>query len=256
VRQERVRLALDRVVERRLGPRGVSRLRGRDAAVDEGLEVIRVDRQDLLEVAGRPLELAAREKRLGQVETELDVGAVGPEQLLEHPDPAVGVEGQDRKLRLAQLAQEPIAVGPGEARDDAVAALEEPVLLLDGLHPLVHLGFPEVDDLLRANRAAALEGFLQGQDPRVRDEEVLLEIPHGLEQGLHGLGRALDHVLERRDPLQQMLIEGDLLLGLPRLFDHSDAREHEQLRVAAGAELLVFGILQAADLAIHQAGYS
>jgi hypothetical protein len=61
----------------------------------------------------------------------------------------------------------------------------------------------------------------------MRDEEVLLQVSHGLEEGLHGLGRALDHVLERRDPLEQVLVEGDLLLGLPRLLDDADTGENE-----------------------------
>ena len=136
--------------------------------------------------------------------------------------PAVGVERQDRELGLAQPLQERLAVVAGEARDDAVAALEEAVLLLDRLHPLVHLGFPEVDDLLGADRAAPLERLLQGEDPGVGDEEVLLEVAHRLEERLDGLGGALDDVLERRDPLEEVLVEGDLLLRLPRLLD--DAR--------------------------------
>ena len=69
--------------------------------------------------------------------------------------------------------------------------------------------------------------------------------PMRLEEGLHGLGRPLDDVLERRDPLEEVLVEGDLLLRLPRLLDDADAREHEELRVAAGAELFVVRVLRA-----------
>ena len=86
----------------------------------------------------------------------------------------------------------------------------------------------------------------------MRHEEVLLEVAHRLEERLDRLGRALDDVLERRDPLEQVLVEGDLLLGLPRLLDDADAGEDEELGVAARAELLVVGVLEAADLAEHQ----
>ena len=146
-----------------------------------------------------------------------------------------------------------VAVAAGEAADDPIAALEEAVLLLDRLHPLVHLGFPEVDDLFRPHGPAPLERLLQREDARVRDEEVLLQVAHRLEERLDGLGGALDDVLEGRDALQEVLVERNLLLGLAGLLDDADAREDEELGVAARAELFVVGVLEAADLAVHQA---
>ena len=74
-----------------------------------------------------------------------------------NPDAARGVEGQDRELRLAQLVQEALTVRRRRPGDDPVAPLEEAVLLLDRLHPLVHLRLPEVDDLLGAGALEALD---------------------------------------------------------------------------------------------------
>ena len=62
----------------RTPPSPTPRLGGRDAGIDERLEVIRLDRQDLLEVRGDALEVSGGEERLGQVEAELDVAAVQP----------------------------------------------------------------------------------------------------------------------------------------------------------------------------------
>ena len=97
----------------------------------------------------------------------------------------------------------------------------------------------------------ALERLLEREDPGVGDEEVLLEVAHGLEEGLDGLRGPLDHVLERRDALEQMLVEGDLLRGLSGLLDDADAREDEELGVAGGAVLVLVRVPQPADLAIH-----
>ena len=86
----------------------------------------------------------------------------------------------------------------------------------------------------------------------MRDEEVLLEVPHGLEERLDGLRGPLDDVLERRDALEEVLVERDLLLRLARLVDDAHAREDEELGVAPQAQLLVVAILEAADLAEHR----
>jgi hypothetical protein len=49
----------------------------------------------------------------------------------------------------------------------------------------------------------------------VGDEEVLLEVPHRLEERLDGLGGALDDVLERRDPLEECSSNGISSWGSP-----------------------------------------
>ena len=229
-------------------------LGGRDAGVDQRLEVIRLDGEDPLEVAGGPLEIAGREKGLGQVEAELDVPLSSRDSSSSSRTPAVGVQGEDGELGLAQPPEKILAVFSGEARDDPVAPLQKAVLLLHRLHPVVHLGLPEVQDLLGADGAAPLEGLLQGQDPRVGDEEILLEIPQGFEEGLDRLPRALDHVLERRDPLEQMLVEGNLLRVSPPSSTTPTPESTRSLELTAGAELLFVGVLQAADLAVHVAG--
>src|SRR5262249_26553511 len=137
---------------------------------------------------------------------------------------------------------------------DAIPALEEAVLLLDRLHPGVHLGLPEVEDFLRADGPRALERLLEREDPGMGHEQVLLEVADRLEEGLDGLRGPLDHVLECRDPFEQVLVERDPLLRLAgALVDDAHAREHEQLRVAASAELLVVRVLRAAGLAVHRA---
>src|SRR5262249_7454611 len=83
--------------------------------------------------------------------------------------------------------------------------------------------------------------------------EVLLEIAESLEDGLQSVSGSLDHVFERRNALEEVLVERDLLLRLPRRFVHDpDARKDEQLRVAAPAELLLVVIAQTADLAVQQ----
>ena len=174
-----------------------------------------------------------------------------PVELLQDSDAAVGVEGEDRELRLAQLLEEALPICARVTRDDLVPPLEEAVLLLDRLHALVHLAFPEIDDLLGPYRPAPLQRLLQRENPRVRDEEVLLQVSHGLEQRLDRLRGPLHDVLERRDPLKQMLVERNLLLRLGRILDDPDAREHEKLGVAAGAELLVVRVPEAAHLAVH-----
>src|SRR6185369_7550856 len=154
-----------------------------------------LDREDLLEVAGSAREVSGREARLGQVERELDVPLVQLRELLEQADAAVGVQREDRELRGTQALEKLLPVFSGEAGHDPVPPLEEAVLLLDRLHAVVHLGLPEVEDLLGADRAAALERLLQGQDPGMGHEEVLLEVPERLEERLDRVAGALDDVL-------------------------------------------------------------
>ena len=65
VRQERLGLALDaRLAQRELRRRRVARLGGRDAAVDQRLEVVGLDGQDLLEVARTPARGRRAEKNV------------------------------------------------------------------------------------------------------------------------------------------------------------------------------------------------
>ena len=253
VRQEAVGPAFGGAGQEGLRRGDVARFRGCDPRVHERLEVAGFHGQDLLEVARGLLEVASREVRLGEVEAELDVAAVQAVQLLERADPAVGVERQDRELRFAQATQEGGPVLAGVPRHDAVAPLEKTVLLLDGLHPGVHLGLPQVEDLLGPDRSGTLERLLQRQDARVRHEQVLLEIADRLEERLDGLARPLDHVLQGRDPFEQVLVERDLLLRLAGALVHdAHAGEDEELGVAAPAELLVVRVLRAAGLAIHE----
>ena len=100
---------------------------------------------------------------------------------------------------------------------------------------------------------AALERLLEGEDAGVGHEEVLLEVPEGLEEGLDRLACPLDDVLERRDPLEEVLVERDFLGRLLPLRDDADPGKDEELGVAARAVLFLVRVLQSANLAEHDA---
>jgi len=251
--QERVGAAADRLLVEGLGRLDLPRLARDDPGIDERLEVGRLDRENFSQVPGCALHVPRREEGLREVEAELRVRPVRLVELLQGADPAVRVEREERELGLTEALHEVIAVDAREAGHDPVPPLEEPVLLLHRLHPFVELRLPEVPHFLGADDPAPLQRLLEGDHAGVRDEQVPLEVSERLEERLDGVSGALDHFLERRDPLQEVLVERDLFLRLSPLFDDSDSREHEKLRLTADAELLVVGVPGAADLAEHQA---
>ena len=252
VRQEGVGAAPDGLLVKRLRGLDLPGFPGDDPGVDERLEVRGLDRENLPQVARRALHVAGREKRLREVEAELRVAPIGLVELLDQADSAVGVERQERELRLPQALGELVPVGLVEAGDDAVPALEEAILLLDRLHALVELRLPEVADLFGADDSPPLQRLLERDHAGVRDEEVPLQVPERFEEGLQRFAGPLDHLLERGDALQEVFIEGNLVLDLPSLLHDADAGEHEELRLTADAELFVVGVPGAADLAEHQ----
>ncbi len=259
VRKEGVRSPMDCLLVESLRRLDLARFPGDDSAINQRLEMVRLHGEHLLQIAGGPLHVARREEGLRQIEAELRVAAIDFVELFERADPAVGIERQQGELRLAEPFCELLAVASGEARHDAVAPLQETILLLDRLHALVELRLPEVADFLGADDSPALEGLLQCQNSGVGDEKVPLEVSERLEERLDRVAGALDELLERRNPLEEVLIQGDLFLRFAPLLDDPDPGEDEQLRLAADAEFLVVGVSRAADLAEHQepaAGYS
>ena len=88
------------------------------------------------------------------------------------------------------------------------------------------------------------------------DEDALLLPLHGAQDLLHRLAGALENLLEDRDPFQQVLVEGELLVaGVERLLARDGgAGEHHQLLPAALAVLRVVLVPRAADLAVHRGG--
>ena len=54
----------------------------------------------------------------------------------------------------------------------------------------------------------------QRRQARVVDEDVLLLLLQQAENVAHGVGRLLENVLENRDALEEMLVEGEALVGV------------------------------------------
>ena len=184
---------------------------------------------------------------------ELVVVAVEARRALERFDGALELEGGERLPRLLEETQElllPRAVVEGE---DAFAQALEAVALLERQEPLVAAAAPEQLPLFARYQLLAFEQLAHGGEAGLGHGEVLFLLLHHPEQVLDGLGRALDRLLEQRDALEQVLVEGEVLLELGEqvvALVAAAPRHHQQLVVAAAAELLVVGIAGAAGLAV------
>ena len=116
------------------------------------------------------------------------------------------------------------------------------------------LGLPDLAPDLGLDHALDLQRVGQRGQPGLVDEEVLLLLLEGRQDVAHGLGGALDHLLEDRDALEQVLVEREVLLGSLLLeLDLVGARprQHQQLLVAAVAVLGLVVLQRAADLTEH-----
>ena len=185
VRQERRRACRSRArLEKRSPPPRCPQPRRRRSRCRRGPRSGGSTARIFFEVGGRPGRGRRPRRPSPPGRRELDVPPVETREILEQPNSAVRVQGEDRELRRPQPLEEVLAIVSRETRHDPVPPLEEAVLLLHRLHPLVHLGLPEVQHLLGADRAAPLERLLERQDPRVRHEEVLLEVAERLEERL------------------------------------------------------------------------
>ena len=258
MRQEAVRIDGDRPLQELLGAGVVAALVVDDAAVDEPLVVVRLDLQDAGEVAQRRLAVGLVEVGLAEEVGELVVAAVELVGGLQGRHRALDVEGEEGVLGVLQVLEEELPLVAVVEAGDALLGGQEALALLQGEELVVHLGLPELAPLVPADVLLLLQQLAQGGEAGLVDEDVLLLLVQGAEELADGLGGALDRLLEDRDPLEQVLVEGEallaaLLVGL--LLLAQGAREHQQLLVAADAEFVVVPVRSATDLAVHPSSY-
>ncbi len=141
--------------------------------------------------------------------------------------------------QAAEMAPLLALVEPGDAlahRRETVAFLERQQLPLEPV-------LPEVAPVLAVDLAAALEQLAQRGHPGLADQDLLLQLAQRAVDVAQALGGALHHLFEDRDPLEQVLVERDLLLrpaveNLVVLVGEV-ARDHQQL---VAAKLAVLGL--------------
>src|SRR5258706_7224617 len=142
---------------------------------------------------------------------------------------------------------------------DALLDGQETLALLQRQQLVVHLGLPEIAPLVPGDDLLRLQQLAQSGEAGLIDEHVLFLLVQGAQELADGLGGALDRLLQNGNPLQQMLVEreallGRLLIGVVVLTQR--AREHQQLLVATDAILVVVPVGRATDLAIHSSSLS
>src|SRR5205085_9941041 len=126
--------------------------------------------------------------------------------------------------------------------------------LLQRQELVVHLGLPQLAPLLPADVLLLLQQLAKGRDAGLVDQDVLFLLVQGAEELADRLGRPLDGLLQDRDPLQKVLVEGEALLRallVALLLLAQGAREDQQLLVAANAELVIVPVRSPTDLAVH-----
>ena len=256
MRQERIRIERHRTLQKLLSGLAVAALVIDHAAVDQALVVIALGIEHAREVLERLLRLALVEVRLTEEVGKLVVVAIELVRRLESPHRALDVESEERVLGVLEVLQELLALVAAVERRDSVLDGHEALALLQRQQLVVHLGFPQVAPLVAPEDRLALEQLAQRRHAGLRDEDVLLLLVERAQQLTHGFRRALHHFFEDRDALEQMLVEGKILLR--RVFVEAGlflarggAGEHQELLVTATAELLLVGVEGAADLAIH-----
>src|SRR5882724_2921006 len=138
---------------------------------------------------------------------------------------------------------------------DALLDGQEALPLFERQQLVVHLGLPEVAPLLPADDLLGLQKLAQRRKAGLADEDVLLLLVDGAQELADGLRRALDRLFEDRDALQEVLVEGEALLGggllVTVLLLGQGAGEDEELLMAAQAVFLVVRIPRAANLTVH-----
>ncbi len=258
VRQEGVRVLGDRGLEQRLGAREVAALVADDAREDQRLELVGLLLEHALEVVERGLGVALVEAGLAEEEQQLVVVAVELQRLLEAAPGAVDVEGVERVLGVVQVLGEDLAPVALVERRDAVLDRHEALALLERAQLVLHLRLPELGPLLAPDRAPPLEQLAQRGEAGLRHQQVLLLLVDGRDQLGDRLGRALDRLLEDRHPLEQVLVEREVgfALTLEALaVGGGGARDHQQLLVAADADLLLDAVRRSAGLAQQQGAH-
>ena len=227
-----------------------------DAGVDETLDVIRPGLQQTVEVFQRAFQLAFLEVRFAQEPGQFVVAAVEAGRRLQRFHRAGQVQPVQRVLRFLQELREGGAPAALVEPQYAVLDRRETFALLQHQELVVHLGLPEVAPLGGVDHVLPFQDVAQGQHAGVMDEDALLLPLHGAQDLLHRLAGALENLLEDRDPFQQVLVEGELLVaGVERLLARDGgAGEHHQLLPAALAVLRVVLVPRAADLAVHRGG--
>ena len=177
---------------------------------------------------------------------------VEPVRLLEHLDGLVRVERVERELGIGEQPLEALPPVSREAAEHPLLALEEALALLHRGHVVVDARLPEVEQLLLDEEALPLEEVLQGEEPGLGDEAVLLLAVQGVEQHLERLGAALDDLLEDADALEEVLVHRDALFLLrPLLVRFGGSRDDEELALALHAVLALELVRRPADLADH-----
>ena len=253
-RQEGVGVDLDAALEERLGAPEVAELVLDDAAVDQAVVVVGLEVEDAREIAQRLLGVALVEPGLAQEVGELVVGAVERVGGLERLDRRFELEREEVDLGLAELTQERVAPLAAVERLDAVAAGGEALPLLEREQLALRAHLPGLAPDLGLDHALDLERVGQRVQAGVVDEEVLLLLLQRRQDVAHGLGGALEHLLQHRDALEQVLVEREVVLG-PLLLEldllGAGARDHQQLLVAAVAVLGLVVLQRAADLTEH-----
>ena len=119
----------------------------------------------------------------------------------------------------------------------------------------VHLLLPQLAPLVVAEDPPALQQIAQRAQTRLVDQDALFLLAQRRHELAHGLGGALDGLLQDGDALQQVIVErkagfADFLFE-PGFLGAGRAREYEELLVAASTVLFGFPILRAAGLTVH-----
>ena len=225
------------------------------AVENRGVEVIGLHLEGPLQIVLGPVEVSIVKERLAEEKTQLVIVAVELECLFERLHAAVGLEGVDGRLGLLQEVVEALLFFSAKERDDPVLPLREALLLLQGQHLLAHLRFPEVDQLLAGNDVLFPQKLVERKQPCLVHEDGSLVLVDGLADGSQSLGRPLHDLFERRHALEKMLVEryvGVFLVFVGVfVFVRVEARENEQLVLAAEAELAFVVVVCATGLAKH-----
>ena len=171
------------------------------------------------------------------------------------PPSQIGIERVERSLGFLHVDREAVAFLAAEERDHAIATLVEALLLFESEHLLAHLRFPQLDDFLGGEDVLLFEDFLYGEKTGLIDEDRALVLLHRVDDRAKRLRRPLDDFFQRRDALEQMLIEREILFLLVLLdlvfLERRDAGEHEQLVLAAIAILAFVVVIRATGLTEH-----
>src|SRR5215210_3344413 len=139
-------------------------------------------------------------------------------------------------------------------RGDPLLDGQEALALLQGQELVVHLGLPEVAPLLPADEPLLLQELAQGGEAGLVDEDVLLLLVECSQELAHGLRRPLHRLFEDGDPLEEMLVEREALLGglfVAVLVVAQRSGQDQELLVATHAVFLIVSIRSATDLAVH-----